>query len=212
MIHDACPIVDPIIYSCTNELDRMNTFEAELDKQYENMPLVVIHNTNQSDLIVNFLNKRNYRHIVYADTDSLNVIREWDYGVLLIDPTSARGTDTRFRRDAFVMIVSAVSSYHELQQMMGRSSRTRKVSQGALFVVGDEKSNRIIERLKSHGVTSLQSLCKLLMVLKSKPRDSALLKEMLRLKEENIVIKDYETFKHHIPEATLAKLLKGVDI
>jgi hypothetical protein len=91
------------------------------------------------------MNKHKCKHISYSDVDSLATIRDWDYGALLIEAKLARGTDTRFRRDAFVMIVSAVSSYHELQQMMGRSSRTRKVGQGALFVVSEEKSNRIVE-------------------------------------------------------------------
>lgn len=42
-------------------------------------------------------------------------IRSWDYGVLLLPRLQARGVDTRFIRDALVIIVSTVTSYHELQ-------------------------------------------------------------------------------------------------
>lgn len=41
-------------------------------------------------------------------------IRSWDYGVLLLERSQARGVDTRFVRDALVLIVSTVTSYHEL--------------------------------------------------------------------------------------------------
>lgn len=41
-------------------------------------------------------------------------IRGWDYGVLLLPRLQARGVDSRFIRDALVVIVSTVSSYHEL--------------------------------------------------------------------------------------------------
>ena len=68
--------------------------------------------------------------MVFADrcTESvLDDIRKWDYGVLLLNPHQGRGIDTRFQRDAHVMVLAKVSSYHELKQMVGRSSRTRGV-------------------------------------------------------------------------------------
>jgi hypothetical protein len=48
--------------------------------------------------------------------------------------------------------------------------------------------------------------------LKSKAKDNTLLKELHRLQEENISIKNYETLKQHVPEATFTKLIKGIDI
>ncbi len=41
-------------------------------------------------------------------------IKSWDYGVLLLPRSQSRGVDTRFIRDALVVIISTVTSYHEL--------------------------------------------------------------------------------------------------
>jgi cation transport regulator ChaC len=60
--------------------------------------------------------------------------------VLLLLPSEARGVDTRFRKDALVIIASEVGSYHELQQMIGRSSRQRGVCEGILYTVGEESA------------------------------------------------------------------------
>jgi hypothetical protein len=49
-----------------------------------------------------------------ADVNSMLLIRDWDYGVLLLNAEEARGVDTRFRRDAHVLILALVHSYHEL--------------------------------------------------------------------------------------------------
>jgi hypothetical protein len=43
MMHDACPIVDPVVYASKSNEDRMQSFEAELERQYENFPVVIIH-------------------------------------------------------------------------------------------------------------------------------------------------------------------------
>ena len=56
--------------------------------------------------------------------------------MLVIKPSEARGVDTRFRKDAVVLIAAQVTSYLELQQMVGRSSRTRGVCEGFLYNVG----------------------------------------------------------------------------
>ena len=63
--------------------------------------------------------------------------------------------DTRFRKDALVLISAEVRSYHELQQMIGRSSRTRGVCEGVLYHVGQESSLQVIDRLKRQNVAAL---------------------------------------------------------
>ena len=44
----------------------------------------------------------------------LSTIRHWEYGVLMIKASEGRGVDTRFRKDALVLITAEVRSYHEL--------------------------------------------------------------------------------------------------
>ena len=45
----------------------------------------------------------------------MSAIRNWDYGILMIKINEGRGVDTRFRKDALVLISGRVLSYHELQ-------------------------------------------------------------------------------------------------
>ena len=66
-------------------------------------------------------------------------IRQWEYGVLLLSSEEGRGVDSRFRKDAIVIIMAEVHSYHELQQMVGRSSRSRGVCEGILYLIGEER-------------------------------------------------------------------------
>ena len=62
------------------------------------------------------------------------------------------------------MILTQMTSYHELLQMIGRSSRTRGV-EGTLFSVGQERANQVIERLKRHEVITMQELERLLKIV-----------------------------------------------
>ena len=59
--------------------------------------------------------------------------------MLLLSQEEGRGVDSRFRKDGVVLITSQVSSYHDLQQMVGRSSRSRGVYEGKLNSIGSER-------------------------------------------------------------------------
>ncbi len=67
-------------------------------------------------------------------------IRGWDYGALILNAEESRGVDTRFKKNAVVLIAVQVNNYHEVQQMMGRSSRNRGVCEGVLYFETQEKS------------------------------------------------------------------------
>ena len=58
----------------------------------------------------------------------------------MIKASEGRGVDTRFRKDALVLIAAEMHSYLELQQLIGRSSRTRGVCEGTLYNVGQESA------------------------------------------------------------------------
>lgn len=72
--------------------------------------------------------------------DTLAKIKDWEYGVLLLEAKDCRGIDTRFGKDAKVLIVASIATYSEYIQILGRSSRTRKVSDCILYNLGCEKA------------------------------------------------------------------------
>ena len=48
---------------------------------------------------------------VGASDENLQDIKSWDYGILFLKPHECRGTDTRFAKDAVVIITAKVESY-----------------------------------------------------------------------------------------------------
>ena len=58
------------------------------------------------------LKRSKHRYVEKCDSDTLMTIRDWDYGIMLLAPNESRGVDTRFRRDAHVMIMARVNNYH----------------------------------------------------------------------------------------------------
>ena len=94
--------------------------------------------------------------------------------------------------------------------MVGRSSRSRGVCQGSLFIVSDERSGRVIDRLKLQGVASLQGVAQLMQVLEKRQKDSNFIKTLIELRELNINIKTYNDLKENIEENQLDKYLKDV--
>ena len=109
--------------------------------------------------------------------------------MLVLGPKEGRGVDTRFRRDAIVLIAALVKNYHEVQQMLGRSSRTRGVCQGVLYSLGMERPPQVMERLKRHGATALMDLERLLKLLELNTNNSHLIRCLNQAKESNENIK-----------------------
>jgi len=65
--------------------------------------------------VINMMRHNKIKFIDKCDEATLEDIRSWDYGVLLLKPEEGRGVDTRFKVDAHVMVLARVSTYHELQ-------------------------------------------------------------------------------------------------
>ena len=61
------------------------------------------------------LNRLQMKNAEGGQQHTLAEVRNWDYGVLLLTREEGRGVDTRFKRDAIVLIATTVNSYHELQ-------------------------------------------------------------------------------------------------
>lgn len=180
--------------------------------RFEQTPIIVVLEREQRSEIIDMMRRSKQRFIDKCDSDSLMTIRDWEYGVLLLAPNESRGVDTRFRKDAHVMIMARVNNYHELQQMVGRSSRTRGVSQGSMFIITEDKAGTVLDKLRKCGVISLQGLERLLLILQKRAKDQTLLKELIKLKDQDIHIGNYDQLKQHVSENMLAKLLKGVAV
>lgn len=101
-----------------------------------------------------------------------------------MNPNESRGTDTKFGKDAIVLIIAKVSTYSEYLQMLGRGSRSRGVSNGILYSTSDEKPNVLIQRLKKGSITVALELEKLLNLLKQKSNNRQLI-EILKQQQEN---------------------------
>ena len=140
----------------------------------------------------------------------LSAIRHWDYGVLMIKAKEGRGVDTRFKKDALVLIVADVSSYLELQQMIGRSSRTRGVCEGVLYNVGEESALQVVDRLKRQNVAALQDLERVLLLLEKKCKDASLLKQLTAEKAKGAPVRTLQDLQAAMGDAAFAKLTKGV--
>lgn len=92
-------------------------------------------------------NKFRYREGVTADT--LATIRDWDYGILMISSYESRGIDTRFKKDAIVLIVAQVENHAQYLQMIGRSSRSRNLCEAILYVQSVETAKQVLDRLSN---------------------------------------------------------------
>ena len=52
-----------------------------------------------------------HRYICGLEGGTLEEIKIWDYGILLLLKGESRGVDTRFHKEALVMIIATVDSY-----------------------------------------------------------------------------------------------------
>ena len=139
MVNGASPISDATIIACHDSQKMMAAFDNDLAKHYDQKPIIVIHDKHQRDDIIHLLKASKYRYAIGGQESVLHEIRSWDYGVLLLSAKEGRGVDARFRRDAIVLVLAEVHTYHELQQMVGRSSRSRGVCEGVLYLIGNER-------------------------------------------------------------------------
>ncbi len=89
---------------------------------------------------------------------------------MLLKASEGRGIDTRFARDSIVLIIALVNTTHQLQQMIGRSSRTRGVCECILYLAGDEKQNQVMARLSRQNIAAMQDLEQLLKLIEKRDK------------------------------------------
>ena len=118
---------------CPDAAQLEQRLQTDLEKHYEAQPLIVVAEMQQQPMVEAMARRNKWR---WTDAQAANFqleIRQWDYGLLLLSPEEGRGLDTRFRRPAHVAIIAEVKQQHELQQMVGRSSRTRGACEATLY-------------------------------------------------------------------------------
>ena len=154
--------------------------EAELDRRYEQQPIIVVYEREQRNDLLKVLASNRFRYFDGATPTTLAEITDLHQGILVIERNECRGIDTRFAKDAFVAIIAAPSGYSEYLYLLGRGSRTRNISDGILITATNELPHKVIERLKSSNVSSMQELERLVRLIEEKKNN----KQMIAALEE----------------------------
>ena len=136
MVHGTSPVTDPSIVPCMDTPGYETAILVDLDKHYELHPVILVVGSESRGHFLKHIKASKFKYAEGGHQNVLADIRSWEYGLLLLTREEGRGVDTRFRKDAIVLIATEVSNYHELLQMVGRSSRTRGVCEGILYVIG----------------------------------------------------------------------------
>ena len=136
MVHGTSPITDPSVVICADTPGYEIAVLADLNKHYELHPVILVVGSESRGTYLKHIKANKFKYAEGGHQHVLAEIRSWEYGLLLLTREEGRGVDTRFRKDAIVLIATEVSNYHELLQMVGRSSRARGVCEGILYVVG----------------------------------------------------------------------------
>jgi len=130
--------------------------------------------------------------------------------MLLLNAEEVRGVDTRFKKTVHVVILAKVQSHHEVQEMIGRSCRTRGVCEGTLYAVGEERLIQVMERLRKNGVISLMDMERLLELLEKKGKDIAVIKTLLSAAESKTRVVSLDDLKGVMEEGVFNRVCKGV--
>jgi len=187
----------------------MSALSADIDALYDRKPVIVVYDRNQEHELLTMVNTNNRRYCKGADAKALSEIRQWDYGILLILGRECRGVDTRFAVDATVLIVGKVDSLHQMEQMSGRSSRTRGVCESTLYIVTIESRSQVMDRLRRSSISQLGDLEHVLDLMKHKDKDHQLMKVTKLLNDANKRITSIGQLENLLDKPTFLRLTRG---
>lgn len=209
LVHGASPVTDPAVIQCEDTSKLLIHVSGDLIKLYDTHPVIIILNEGQREGVKKILKENRFRFLETLNDMALDEIKQWEYGVLLLNPEQGRGVDTRFKKTAHVMIMGEVTSLHELQQMVGRSSRTRGVCEGTLYTVGAERPHQVLDRLKRHSVIALQELERVLHLIEKRCRDNSLIRRLTEAREMGETVRSLEDLKKGMEDAAFNKIIKN---
>ena len=144
------------------------SLDVEFCKYYDSQPMILIYQQEQLDLIMRNIKENNFTYYKGSSRETLSNIKDQCRGILLLEKNECRGVDTRFQKDARVIITAVPDDYNQYLQMIGRASRTRGISEGIMFSVGNEKPSHVIQRMKRANAVELMELEELIMALKDR--------------------------------------------
>ena len=81
---------------------------------------------------------------VGAYESNLKNIRNLEKGILFLREHESRGHDTKFSKEAQVVITQKAKDIKELKQMLGRGSRADMKIRGTYYVMSYQTADRVI--------------------------------------------------------------------
>ena len=121
----------------------------------------MIYDSKSESSLDQFIKAHKYTCYKGISTHILEAIKTLDYGLHLLESAQSRGIDIRYKVDSIVLIIAETKNYHELIQMVGRSSRVRGVCESVLFTTTNENSSCLFKRLQREGINEIGELEKL---------------------------------------------------
>ena len=128
--------------------------------------------------------------------------------MLVLNSEEGRGLDTRFRKAAHVAIIAKVKQQHEVQQMVGRSSRARGACEATLYSVGPERPAQVTERLRGYGIMALMDQERLLSLLERKSKDQTLIRCLIEASSRGNSLRSLEELRTRIGEQAFNRIAK----
>jgi hypothetical protein len=174
LIHGVSPIQDAKLINLKPNQDLIKETQELIDSNFDGKPLIVIHDSDHEHELKAALDHSKLRYQSGVSEEAMSEIRQWEYGVLLLTANDCRGVDTRFAKDALVVIIAKVETYHQYLQMIGRSSRTRNACDALILTTSQERPNQFMERLKRQNSGQVLDLENLVKALESKAGDKVL--------------------------------------
>jgi hypothetical protein len=74
----------------------LSNVQEELIKNYDLKPMVIIHETKQLEALTKLCKEQKFVFRVGPTSDNLFEIKDWTYGLLLLNKAECRGVDARF--------------------------------------------------------------------------------------------------------------------
>lgn len=114
LIHKVSPIEGSSIKCCNSKDMMIKQVEDDIRINFDEKPIIVITSSDERGLLIETLKANNWNKFREGTSvDVLREVRSWDYGILLLDRHEGLGVNTRFAKDALVMITCSVSSIAE---------------------------------------------------------------------------------------------------
>ena len=84
MVSGTSPIQEAIVEPVASQEELMNKAMNLVISKFDSKPIIIIHNDDQLDYIKKKLEEEKLRYISGFSEDAMAMIKNWDYGVLLL--------------------------------------------------------------------------------------------------------------------------------